>query len=446
MAAARLVEIEWPDFGSPEPVSHWLAPRDYARRMELLREEMARRGWTHVIVYGDREHFGNLLWACGVDPRFEEALLVLPAGGDPLLLLGNECMNYAPASPAIASGLVKTRHWGLLSLPGQPGVEGPPLTGMLREAGIGAHSSVALAGWKPVPESLAVPAYLADAARFAAGWENVHDASGSLLALRQSAHPREIAYFEWTNALAGAGMRRVIEAIEPGTLDFDLLRHAQYPGVPLACHMTLKCGRNFHSLASARGERVEAGGRFSCGICYWGANVCRAGWVVRDASELPVEARTYLDGLVYPYLQAMHDWFAAFRTGNPAGLLHNAIAQSGLPVKLNAGHLIHFEEWLSCPVHAASEAILLPGMVMQSDVIPSHPTLYSTRMEDGYALLSPELAEQLPAPVVERGRARREFMRKALGLPVHDSVLPLSNLAGIVPPFLLSPRRVAALC
>jgi hypothetical protein len=36
-------------------------------------------------------------------------------------------------------------------------------------------------------------------------------------------------------------------------------------------------------------------------------------------------------------------------------------------------------------------------------------------------------------------------MRNAIGLPVPDTVLPLSNLAGVVQPFLLAPHQVIAL-
>jgi hypothetical protein len=36
-------------------------------------------------------------------------------------------------------------------------------------------------------------------------------------------------------------------------------------------------------------------------------------------------------------------------------------------------------------------------------------------------------------------------MRETIGLDVPDTVLPLADTAGIVPPFLLAPRRVLSL-
>jgi hypothetical protein len=91
---------------------------------------------------------------------------------------------------------------------------------------------------------------------------------------------------------------------------------------------------------------------------------------------------------------------------------------------------------------------LASGMVVQADVIPSHPVFYSSRMEDGYLLadaaLQAELRRQYP-DLMERCLRRREFLRGTLGLPVQDDVLPLGNLCGIVPPFLLRPQAVFAL-
>ena len=51
----------------------------------------------------------------------------------------------------------------------------------------------------------------------------------------------------------------------------------------------------------------------------------------------------------------------------------------------------------------------------------------------------------LDPALVRRCETRRDFMRTTLGLPVHDDVLPLSNLAGIVPVYMLRPGLVPAL-
>jgi Xaa-Pro aminopeptidase len=444
-----LARLDWPDFGrAPAPPPFRVSRDEYARRHELLRARLRAAGQTHLIVYGDREHFANLLWAAGLDPRFEEALLILAADRDPLLLLGNECVNYVPASPAP----LRIERYQPFSLPDMPRGDSRELAAILRDEGLDAHARAAFAGWKDYaqPHQIDAPAYLVDAVRFACGFENVTSAAGWFTnpgdGFRTTAHPTEIAYFEWTNTLASDGLRRVVHALEPGVLDHDLLKLVEYNGVPLACHMTLKCGANRVSLASARGERLERGGRFSAGIGYWGANVCRCGWVAESEQELPPEAQGYVAHFVEPYFEAMAEWFALLKPGTTGGELHAAI-HSRLPagrfhIFLNAGHLIGFDEWICSPVREGSNVPLRSGMVMQADVIPSHPGLYSTRLEDGYLIAGDALRAQLDSGVLARAAARRQWMRDALGVNLDESVLPLSNLCGWIAPLLLKPDQV----
>jgi Xaa-Pro aminopeptidase len=452
---ARLIQSRVPYFGRASEPPPWRLPRNrYERRIGLLRDRMEAEGLSHVLVYGDREHFANLLWLCGLDPRFEEALCIVPADDrEPLLLLGNECMGYAPAAPA----LVRLERYQPFSLPDQPRDDSRALSDILCDEGLNAHTRCGVAGWKKYAAAYEsdVPSHIVDAARFACGFENVVNVaewfSSPAGGFRAAADAEEIVFFEWTNTLASDGMARVIEAIRPGALDYSLLERAQYNGVPLSAHMTLKCGANRASLASACGQRIERGGRFSCGIAYWGANCCRCGWVAAGPEDLPAEARDYVEAFAGPYFDAMAAWFGALRAGGLASDLHEAV-HSRLPeetfhVFLNAGHLIGFEEWISSPVYAQSPHQIYAGMVLQADVIPSHPVYYSSRMEDGYALADEHLQRQLTAlapGLMERCRERREWMRSELGLPVHDTVLPLSNLCGVVPPFLLNPKRILA--
>src|SRR6185295_9437338 len=89
----RLIKIDWPEFGvaacaPPSSLS------EFEARIAALRARMEERKLTHTIVYADREHFANLAYLTGFDPRFEEALLLLMPEGSPTLLVGNEDMAY----------------------------------------------------------------------------------------------------------------------------------------------------------------------------------------------------------------------------------------------------------------------------------------------------------------------------------------------------------------
>ena len=197
---------------------------------------------------------------------------------------------------------------------------------------------------------------------------------------------------------------------------------------------------------------MRRGSPLSTNVCYWGSNICRAGWVAESATDLPDDAQDYIEQFAAPYFAAMAYWFTHLTIGRPGGELWQLI-QDQLPfdkfgIFLNPGHLIHYDEWLSSPIYEGSAIPLASGMVFQVDVIPFSTTYSSTRMEDGVALadarLRQKLAEAYPAAWA-RIEARRTFMADVLGIPLPEEVLPLSNMPAIISPFLLAPRQVLAL-
>jgi hypothetical protein len=69
-------------------------------------------------------------------------------------------------------------------------------------------------------------------------------------------------------------------------------------------------------------------------------------------------------------------------------------------------------------------------------------------MEDTFVLADGELRGELGREFpdcLRRCEARREFMTGVLGFEMGDEVLPLSNMAGVVSPYLLAPNRVVGL-
>jgi hypothetical protein len=104
------------------------------------------------VVWGDREHSANLAYLTGFDPRFEEAVLILDTAGQraPRLLVGNECLGYAP-DPAIG---ITVELWQELSLMGQPRDRSRSLRDILAGDGVRDGSRVGCIGWKTYSTSL----------------------------------------------------------------------------------------------------------------------------------------------------------------------------------------------------------------------------------------------------------------------------------------------------
>ena len=98
MKKASLSEIDWPNFGIGERPPN-LSLSEFQSRVKMVQSQLKENGYTHLLIYGDREHFANLTWICNIDPRFEEALLIVSLIKKPLILVGNECEGYLPHSP-----------------------------------------------------------------------------------------------------------------------------------------------------------------------------------------------------------------------------------------------------------------------------------------------------------------------------------------------------------
>lgn len=455
----RLIEIEWPVFGECEPPARPDAA-EFESHIAATRAAMEGLRLTHLVVYGDREHFANLAWLTGFDPRFEEAVLILSRRDKPLLVVGNECEGYLPVSPLYAAGMLRSERFQSFSLLNQPRGDSRLVREIFASEGIERGATVGCVGWKYFADSehpdgahaIDLPAYLVDTLRDLAGRENVTNATQILMhpdtGLRTFCSPAEIAYFEYTNVLASEGMKRMLFGLREGMTDHELAQLSGYNGTPLGCHMTLATG-DLPGLSGPVGAAIRRGTPLATNICYWGANICRAGWVASLPSDLPSDARDYVESFAGPYFEVMSEWFDLFRIGTPGGKLARLIAEK-LPFEkfgifLNAGHLIHLDEWLSSPIYPGSDVPIHSGMVMQVDVIPSSPVYSSTRMEDGVVItdesLRRTLRERYPG-CFARCQKRRDFMANVLGIPLPEEILPLSNIPALVPPFLLSPNTI----
>ena len=125
---SALREIDLPDFGVPEARPELSRDR-YAARFVRFADRVAQFGLDAAVVYADREHFANLAYLSGFDPRFEEALLVFVPGRYPVLLTGPENQGMARAAP-IELDVRLYPPFGLLgqdrqehSAPGRPAAE-----------------------------------------------------------------------------------------------------------------------------------------------------------------------------------------------------------------------------------------------------------------------------------------------------------------------------------
>src|SRR3954470_20026898 len=326
---AQLTDVPLPDFGMPttEPA---LPPELYGQRLERLRERMESRRYDHILVWGDREHSANVAYLTGFDPRFEETLLVISAtGGQPALLLGNECYGGGEVAPLSTR---RVKFQGFI-LPGQSRDESAALTDILSGEGIRRGSRVGVVGWKTYSnrETMEVPAFVVDELRRLCGSGGLVENANDLLieatdGLRVINEVEQLARFEWAACQTSSGVRQVLTGLRPGMTEREAVRLLEWNGTPLSCHLMLSAGpRARHGLMSPGDRPFERGDPFTIAFGIWGALNCRAGFLVEDAGELADIAHDYVDRLVAPYFTAVAEWYGALHVGQTGGALQEIV-------------------------------------------------------------------------------------------------------------------------
>lgn len=456
----RLIDAALPDFGVPATRPE-LPRAIYAARLDALGRARRAAGLDALAIYADREHSANLAWLTGFDPRFEEALLLIVPGNVPTLLAGPE--NLARAGHATIE--VDARLYPPFGLLGQDRSQTPDLEEVLTNAGIAAGQRVGVLGWKyfgtneaAKPDSwFETPAFIIDMLRKVVGGEGrvvnanaiTMDSSRGLRAINEV---EQIAQFEFGAVKASEAIKALWKNLRPGMTEFAAVQSMGLGALPHSCHTMLSTGARLAGIESPTGKIIERGDPLTTAVGYWGGLSARVGWVIADASELPAAAPDYVERLAMPYFACAAEWYETIGIGVEGAAL-DALARKHLGdpffnLVLNPGHLIHLDEWMNTPVYPGSKETLKSGQAIQCDIIPAvGPPYHTVNIEDGIALLDElgraELRDKFSG-VADRIEARRAFMGDVLGIRLKPEVMPLSNLAAALPPFLLAPSRLLA--
>ncbi|MHB0859056.1 MAG: aminopeptidase P family N-terminal domain-containing protein [Anaerolineae bacterium] len=456
---SHLEHVALPEFGLARELPE-ITFQEYLARLDAAVEAMARQELDFMVVYADREHFANMAYLTGFDPRFEEALLLLDRQGGRKLLVGNECMGYLP-DPRLGC---EAELFQAFSLLGQPRTKSRALRAILSSFGIGTGTSVGCVGAKYFAEALVeggdyaldVPSYLVDLLRDITGSRElvrnatvlfVHPEYG--LRIRNTAD--QIAQFEFAAMRTSEGVRTVMQRITPGVVERDLEHLLDSAGLPLTCHKMIGFGEKARrGLASPSDIRAHLGDAYTVGFGIWGALNSRAGVVAHGPEELAGELRAFYPRFAANYMDVVFAWYESVALGVPVGKVCAAVEArrdaSLYDFAVNPGHYIHLEEWVHSPFEPDSTIPLASGVALQMDIIPlsKGPFCYANA-EDTLVLadesLQAELAARHPA-CWGRIQARRAFMVEKLGVALDSSLLPLCNTPGWLPPYVLNLGQV----
>jgi hypothetical protein len=447
----RLRDSTIPDFGLPvEPPQ--IPPSTYEHR---CRAAYKAAGANWLVVYGDREHFANIMFLTGFDPRFEEAMLVLGPGDRRIVVAGNECVEYAQLALLPAVEIVLAQSFGLM---GQDRSRAPSLEQVLRQVGMRPGDGIALAGWKYLEPmewtgalpSFFVPSFIVDVLRAIAGdAKAVSEATPVLMhpteGLRAIVDADQIAMYEWAGARASAALWRILSGVKIGDTEYTTVSRMKYEGEPFNAHLMLASGDASSpvvGLRSPTARMLKRNDGIVGAIGLWGGLSARGGLLSDHDDDFLKTALAYFEGLVAWYESAD----IGMRGGDIFAVVTETLARGGLRSSLNPGHLTGYEEWLHSPVQPGFPGRIVSGMPFQVDIIP-------TPLRAGHALncedpvvfadqaLRDELGTRHPA-VARRIATRRIFIREAIGIDLKEAILPMSSTPLCLAPFWLRPNQL----
>lgn len=426
-----------------------LTAEDYGGRIQALLEQ--GKEYSHLVIYADKEHFSNLDYLIGYDPRYEECILVLRRGELPALLLGNEGMGQSLCVTVPHEKLL----FQALSPMGQSRVGSLPLEEILRRQGIGGNAKVGVLGWKYFDcnefsdglHSFEVPAYLIAALnRTGAAVENANrllmDCGTGLRAVQDD---KTIILSELASTKASRKVWDFMRGLRPGMTELEASQLLNIDGEPCPTYPNI-CFAGRGILSPDYHRRLEEDAPIAFGMGYRYAQIHRVGIYTRSREAFEAAYPGVYEHVYQRYFAAVTVWFEHLRLGATGGEVWEAVRQvvgsyRDFGIALNPGHLIASEEWLGSPFQEGCGIPLTSGMLIQCD-FTARPAAYGgvgVHIEDGVALLGPAARarlRELAPDSYQRMVNRRDFMRNTLGIEVADEVLPTSDLCGVLHPFL----------
>ena len=448
--------VQEPYFGVPEEMPT-IPDSTYERRFKNTLEVINARGLDYMLVYADREHYGNFDYLTGFGPRFEEAILLISKTGETYTFLGNECMglNRFSRIPGSRGILAQT-----LSLPNQPIEKHRELEEVFREIGVTAQCRVGLVGWKliyPVYGTIYdsdIPSYIVESIRSIVGREQTENATDAFIhpayGMRTINDAHEIAYFEYGAAYASDSVQQILQEVRPEMTEVEISQLATCGFLPTTMFPKVLSGSRLEiGMASPSTKPAHFGERFQVSIGLIGGLTNRKGFLAYSEEDIPEKSRDYIDKYVKPYFALVANWYEMVGIDVSCGDIYKMVDTTFPKEKygwfLNPGHYTSTEEWMASPIYENSQICLKSGMCLQMDIIPSTSSDYAPpNCEDGIAIADAELRRELKElypDVYERIESRRSFMREVLNIQIRPEILPLSNLTGLYRPFVLNREK-----
>lgn len=236
-----------------------LPASEFAERIARVQKQVQQKGLDALLVHSHEADFANVRYLSDYWPLFETAGVLVPAEGEPTLLIGPESEAFA-ADRSKIKRIRKMIEYRESAEPDYPGVAVCSFPEVFAEAlGNRPLRRLGIAGYA----LLALPVY--DALRRTLPAVKLEKADDILFSLRSKKSPAEITLLQKAFTISEEALDEVLEVIRPGMSELEIVgvaqkaiyaRGAEYEGHPL---YVLSGPNSRHAISRPSARRIQAG-------------------------------------------------------------------------------------------------------------------------------------------------------------------------------------------
>ena len=190
-----------------------LSQKDFDQRLEAAREIVKRNHLDALVVFSTECEPAQVRYFADYWPSFETAAVLIPAKGDPALIIGPESLTYATMRTRIAN-IIQIMDFRESSQPDYPGSKLPKWTDVVKRYNL---RKIGLSGYFLFPYVM-----MTSLAKAMGGMKNIIPADDIIRPLYMKKTPAEIKCLKAAAKASEAGFKAILEAVRPGMTESEL--------------------------------------------------------------------------------------------------------------------------------------------------------------------------------------------------------------------------------
>ncbi len=370
-----------------------LTSQEFTRRMQAAQAAVRANQLDAVLVFSTESEPAACRYFSDYWPSFETTAVLIPAEGDPALLIGPESLTYASSRSKIAK-IIQLMDFRESSQPDYPGSKLPKWSDVVSQYKL---EKIGICGWYLFPYAM-----MTELAKAMGGMENIVPADALIRPVFMKKSAEEIACLKAAAKASEAGFKAILETIKPGMTESELCgiataamtaAGAEATGYPVWCcsgpnsdqaisrptMRQVRCGEIIHFSIGAKVEGYSAsiGRPVVLGTC-------------------PDEIRKFMQVGLDAANMTFDEMRAGRKSGDVAKKIHDYIRSQGYGDAILYGPA-HGCGQMECEypfLETSSEYMLEPDMTFMQDMF-LHRNGMGFRWEDGLLVKAEGPAEML---------------------------------------------------